>query len=630
MIVEVNLKTGEARNALTGEPMTETPPEILERIRSEARARGVPEDAVATVGINVTPDEILRAAVQALRGAQDGTSGPDNQLAPGGPTAANEPDSEDDQTSQEGSTDIMTENKAIKITDDRGNVIADRLPKVDKLKVSVVREGDKLLVPASMDLPTAVAVLIRQIDTEERIVESSTAIDSYPLDLARALTKAVERRYNFVATKNSIGMFGMEIAPPLVGLEINPGAIEQVYWGKIPLPGFTSDEYVEAGCSIKDGIWVGNINARVKGKNKPAVDELITLVRQILHEESVYKGKAFRVVFTPANPRNGFNPDEQPRFMDLTDVGGTHDLIFSEKVMQQLQTSVFNLVEKTDLCKALGIPRKRGVLLEGPYGTGKTLTARVLAKLCEQNGWTFIYLKSVTQLPQAIQFAKIFGRTVIFAEDVDQVFNGDARDEDVNTVLNTMDGIDTKNSEIMVVLTTNNVKDIHKAMLRPGRLDAVINIAAPDAAATERLMRRYGRGLIREHEDLTEAAGLLAGKNAAAVREAVERAKSAAITHLNPGDEVHLTGLDLKIAAEGMLHHLELLREAPADTRTAMQILGDAVGAEIGRIVNEAPGSVTDKTNVRAVVEQVVRDEMAKLAKNGGARAGVMVGSDAE
>ena len=55
---------------------------------------------------------------------------------------------------------------------------------------------------------------------------------------------------------------------------------------------------------------------------------------------------------------------------------------------------------------------------------------------------------------------------------------------------------DSKDSEIMVVLTTNEVSKIHPAFLRPGRIDAVVSIRPPDTEATVRMVRRYGRGLV--------------------------------------------------------------------------------------------------------------------------------------
>jgi transitional endoplasmic reticulum ATPase len=589
MYVFIRLSTGLSRTS-DGQRVVPPPPDILNTLRKEAKTLELPEDTV-----------IARVPYKNGHALNDVEYFADEEAATAG-----------SDTSKNSETENSTAMAPV------GKAATDKSNEVDisKLKVEIERTGDKMIIPPSMSLDTAIAVLRRQQETEERIVQSFTAIDSYPLDLAYALTRAVEKRYNFVATKNNVGMFGQEIPPPLVGLEVGikdgvPQTV-QVYWGKIPLPGFTKEEYVECGVSIKNDIWVGTINAHIKGKNKFAVDELIELTRQELAAYSVYKSRAVKAKFAAADPDTGFNPDEQPRFMDLEDVNGPQDLIFSSKVAEQLQTNVFNLVQRTELCVQFGLPRKRGILLEGPYGTGKTLTAKVLAKLCEQNGWTFLYLNNVSMLPQAIQFARIFGRTVVFAEDIDQVFNGKSRTEEVNAVLNTMDGVDTKNSEVMVVLTTNEIADIHRAMLRPGRIDAVINIAAPDAEATERMIRHYSKGMLVENTDISAAVNLLVGKNAASIRETVERAKGSALTTYKSGP-LQLTGDHLRISAETMQYHLDLLKEPEKDVRTPMQVLGDAIGHGMNDLVKRAPANLTEHETFREFVTKIVTDENNKI-----------------
>jgi SpoVK/Ycf46/Vps4 family AAA+-type ATPase len=71
------------------------------------------------------------------------------------------------------------------------------------------------------------------------------------------------------------------------------------------------------------------------------------------------------------------------------------------------------------------VPLKRGVLLEGPYGTGKTLTAFVTAKKCVENGWTFIMLDRVAALKEALTFARMYAPAVVFAEDIDRSVEGE-------------------------------------------------------------------------------------------------------------------------------------------------------------------------------------------------------------
>ena len=125
----------------------------------------------------------------------------------------------------------------------------------------------------------------------------------------------------------------------------------------------------------------------------------------------------------------------------------------------------------------------------------------------------------------------------------------------------------------MVILTTNAVENINKAMLRPGRLDAVINFERPDAYTAERLIRYYGGELVPQHEDLQAVGVALAGQIPAVIRECVERAKLSAIKLY--GSAGLIDAAALLDAAEGMQWQLALLN-GKADQATPEQQFGVA------------------------------------------------------
>jgi transitional endoplasmic reticulum ATPase len=204
------------------------------------------------------------------------------------------------------------------------------------------------------------------------------------------------------------------------------------------------------------------------------------------------------------------------------------------------------------------------------------MTAYVAAKYAEDNGWTFLYLKDVNDLAIAIQFAKMYGPSVIFAEDLDNALGTSQRNTDVNGILNTIDGVDTKDSEIIVVLTTNHVDRINKAMLRPGRLDAVINVMPPNGEAAVKLVHQYARGLLKTDDDFTNVSKLLNGKIPAVIREVVERAKLAAIAAA-PTEDLIITAKALEIAAKSMSGQLALLTPQEPDDRSDIEKAADVL-----------------------------------------------------
>lgn len=444
--------------------------------------------------------------------------------------------------------------------------------------VDVVRQGDKIILPESMSYQDAGMWIKRKQQEDEQDVAINEMIMCHPLEGVIALAKALQQKYGWTALVPTPTWFG-DRPPAYISMEVGPNQVAQVPWGRIQIPKI--EGYINTSATQKDGQWFFLLNGVVKQKHKKEIADLMAAARRLFKEDNIYQGKGIRISFNP--PSVEFNiQDNIPRFLDLTRVR-EEELIFDADTKDQVETNLFTPIQYTEACRKASIPLKRGVLLEGPYGTGKTLTAFVAAKKCAENGWTFIYLDSVMQLKQAIQFARSYLPAVIFAEDIDQVLGTQDRDEKVNEILNDIDGIESKNNELIVCLTTNHVENISKAMLRPGRLDAVISIKPPDAEAAMQLMKLYGRGKIAEDADLTAVGHLMQGKIPAHIREVVERAKLAVINRAckegkNP-EEAFIVGKDLEIAAKSMLAHLELQKLPHEDKRHWAEKMGHAITA---------------------------------------------------
>jgi transitional endoplasmic reticulum ATPase len=331
----------------------------------------------------------------------------------------------------------------------------------------------------------------------------------------------------------------------------------------------------------------------VKQKHKKEISELVALTRKLVEKESIYRGRATLIDFD-YDP-DDFDPSRCPTFMRL---GGVRkeELIFPEKVQKEIDTSLFAPVQHSKLLREMQVPLKRGVLMFGDFGVGKTLCANIAAKMCEENDWTFVYLRDANQLPAAIDFAHQYQPCMIFSEDIDQVLSGKGkRAKKMNDILNVIDGIDSKGSEIMVVLTTNHIEEIHQAALRPGRLDAVIHIEAPDEKAVEKLIRNYSRGRLADNEDLSEIGKVLKGQIPALIREVVEKSKISAAMRCVSGSsnevrakDVQIVASDLLVAAESLTDQIELLKPKGIDKRIELEKLGDALGSRIGDSLEKA------------------------------------------
>lgn len=443
------------------------------------------------------------------------------------------------------------------------------------LQADVIREGARIILPEGMQISAAIDALRRRLEDEEQVVTVNERVECFPLDGAHALMKVLKDMFGWVHTTTEIieTPFGkMKKPPQMITLETDFGVKTQVIWGQFEVPGV--EGAFKTMIDTIDGRPMFVIGGETKKKYQVTIKEIADRIREYAATFSIYKCKAIRLKTDEDGHLDFGNINEVVRFLDVSKVK-EEELTFSKEVTEQITTNLFTPIQKTDLCRQHKVPLKRTILLSGRYGTGKTLTAYVAAKMARENGWTFIYLDRVSGLKDALRFAKLYEPAVLFAEDIDDALKGN-RDQTMNDILNTIDGVDGKNSEILTILTTNYVEKIDKAMIRPGRIDALITTHPPDQEAAQKLMRLYARGLLKACEDLTEAGKELDGQIPATIREVVERSKLAALSRMQAGEELALQGHDIAIAARGMKEHLRLLEDKAPDKSPAER-LGEAL-----------------------------------------------------
>lgn len=463
--------------------------------------------------------------------------------------------------------------------------------------VDIVRHGDKMILPETLTYKAAIDVLHMKMVEEEEVIQISEDVDAFVWDGALAMVKAMEEMYGFAIAKakKTQSFFGEMSEPPkMISVEVGFNETSLVPWGRFQVPGI-EDGYVETGIGMNKGRAVFSVNAQVKRKYEATIHQLINRTREIVKEQSIYKGKAFKIRFRDDKGKMLQMP--MPSFLDVDSVN-EKEIVFSEDVERAINTNLYTPIERSKECRYHHIPLKRGVLLSGDYGTGKTLVAYATAKMCIKNDWTFIYVERADEISDVIKFSHQYQPAVIFCEDIDRVVAGE-RCIVMDDILNVIDGIESKNTELMVVLTTNHVEKINQAMLRPGRLDAVVNVTAPDAKAVEQLIRVYGRELVPNSENLTQVGVELEGKIPAVIRECVERAKLSAIKYGGHKDgELSISGEAMLDAAIGMKHQLELLEKKSKNRPGQFELLGAVMGKSIGYAVHKNGVAEQEADNV--------------------------------
>ena len=424
------------------------------------------------------------------------------------------------------------------------------------IEAEVVWAGTKITLPDSptrMNLEEAREWLQRLQESENENIAVNEVIEAFPFDGAIAMMKALKQVYGWSSPVPPRSFF--EAPPTMMSVDISPTERTQIIWGRFAIPGI--DGTLITGVNMRNGRPLFTIQGEIRKKYVEAVAEIAELTRKIVAKESIYRGKPVRLNI---DHTGNLNLSEAPSFVDVSLVN-RDELIFTDALMEQINTNLFTPIIHADVCRNNKIPLKRGVLMEGPFGTGKTLCAYVTAQIAAEHGWTFIMIDRVTALKAGLNFGILYQPCVIFCEDIDRETTGE-RTPELDDLLNVIDGIASKGKEVMVVLTSNDAEKINRAMIRPGRLDAILSIQPPDAQAADRLMRLYGRSLIAPNETLIKSSKELDGQIPAVIREVVERAKLYAISRSH-GTAIELRDDDLMRAAQGMKHHLELLRGNP-------------------------------------------------------------------
>ncbi|HET9138931.1 ATP-binding protein, partial [Actinophytocola sp.] len=186
---------------------------------------------------------------------------------------------------------------------------------------------------------------------------------------------------------------------------------------------------------------------------------------------------------------------------------------------------------------AAGQHLKRGLLLHGPPGTGKTHTVRYL--LSRLTGSTVVMMsgRALAKIPAATTLARRLQPSVVVVEDVDLI----AQDRSLTDggpllfeLLNEMDGVGA-DADVTFMLTTNRVETLEHALTdRPGRVDLAVEVPRPDAHGREQLLRLYTRDVRLDLPDPGPVVAATEGATASFIRELARRA---VLVALDRGDE---------------------------------------------------------------------------------------------
>jgi len=196
------------------------------------------------------------------------------------------------------------------------------------------------------------------------------------------------------------------------------------------------------------------------------------------------------------------------------DIGGLEDL------KQKLIESVDWPLSHPKIFKRMGINPPRGILLYGPPGCGKTLLARAVATETKAN---FISIKgpellskyvgeSEKAIREIFRKAKMAAPCIIFFDEFDSIAPSRGRhttdsgvsEKVLSQFLTELDGLEVK-KDIIVIAATNRPDILDPALIRPGRIDRILLVPAPDEEGREKILKIFTKDMpLAANIDLSE------------------------------------------------------------------------------------------------------------------------------
>jgi hypothetical protein len=260
-------------------------------------------------------------------------------------------------------------------------------------------------------------------------------------------------------------------------------------------------------------------NLEILAADRPTATAARDEIDRLMRAHDVFRGQ---VLSFTASEHHG---NELVSFLPRQ-VVAAQDVVLPDGVLEHIEQHIIGIADWSRELLTAGQHLKRGLLLHGPPGTGKTHTVRYLTGRLADCTVILLTGLSIRFIDQAAALARRLQPSVVVLEDVDLV----ALDRDyapggqplLFSLLEAMDGVGT-DADVTFVLTTNRADVLEVALAdRPGRIDLAVEIPRPDARCRERLLRVYARDLTVE-ADLAEVAAQTEGITASFIKEMIRR-----------------------------------------------------------------------------------------------------------
>lgn len=250
-------------------------------------------------------------------------------------------------------------------------------------------------------------------------------------------------------------------------------------------------------------------------------------------------------------------------------------VILPDDVLAAIERQTLGIARRATALRAAGRHLKRGILLHGPPGTGKTHTVSWLAAELDEATVIMLAGGALGAVGPVSRLARELAPSLVVLEDVDLVAEERTMVHGGGPVLfellNELDGM-ADDADVTVVLTTNRPDLLEPALAaRPGRVDLAVEIPLPNPGARRRLFELYAEGLTLDGVDVDAVAARTEGVTASFFRELLRQAALEATERGSEsvGDEDLGRALDQLLERAGTMTRILLGAERPDPAKAA-------------------------------------------------------------
>ena len=230
--------------------------------------------------------------------------------------------------------------------------------------------------------------------------------------------------------------------------------------------------------------YCGYIQIQGPQEKKNELQEFIDGVTNIVKMENFYRGQTIN--FT--GRINIIKPQGKE----------WNNIVIDDDVKKEIQANTTNFLRRSEIWSKCGIPLKRGIIIAGEPGVGKTIICKALISESDDvtcittDPYAMYYDDYITKL---YELAEDLKPSMVFIEDIDCI--GQSRFEFFSqgqpallTLLDVLDGVEDQ-SGVVTVATTNCLEVLDKALSeRPSRFDRIIRLSRPSIEQRRKLIQR--------------------------------------------------------------------------------------------------------------------------------------------